>query len=1126
MKFLTGGRLEKSKLSILSISMFIMKLIFTLIFVGLTTLNAKNTYSQNKIDIEIYQGTLQQVFQQIEKNTEFIFFYKDGTLPENDKFTINKKGIELNLFLDDLLKDYSIGYKVDDRQVTVYKKPIENRVKSVPQFTVTGTITDETGLPLSGATVVEKGTTNGTQADFDGNFSIDVAGEDATLVVSFVGYSTQEVLVGGQSEIDIVLNEDTAALDEVVIVGYGVQKKETLTGAVAGVGGEELAQAPVTNISQGVAGRIPGVVAISNGGEPGYDGATLRIRGLSTFGNAAPLVVVDGVPGRSLERIDPSTIKNVSVLKDASAAIYGAQAANGVILVTTKRGKVGAPNIKFSYNHGISRPTVIPEMANAAEYATLLNEVDDYNGIDRRFTQEEIELYRNGSDPWRYPDTDWYEETLKPWSAQTYGNVSINGGTEKMNYFVSLSHRYQDGFYENSATNYNQYDLRTNLDFNINEYLDVYINTTGRFEDRNYPTRSAENIFRMLMRSRPNSHAYWPNGMPGPDIEYGDNPVVISTDATGYSRDKRYVFNSDFGVNLKIPGIEGLTFKGNASIDKNFRFDKDWVTPWYLYTWDQESLDENGNPLLTRGKKGYDDPRLTETMDDSQRILLRGIFDYTKTFGEDHDINLLAGVERITNKGDSFWAYRRYFLSDAIDQLFAGGREEMNNSGSGFEEARLNYFGRVNYAFSEKYLAEFVWRYQGSYIFEESGRFGFFPGVSLGYVISKENFWEDAVPFISFAKLRASWGQTGNDAISPFQYLANYNLNNLLYINNGGNTQSQALYEGVIPNRNVTWETATQKNIGLDLDFLRGDLSLTVDYFHYLREDILWARNASVPNTTGLSLPGENIGRSQNQGFDFNIDYRTNISDLRLNIGLNGVYSKNEILFWDEQQGRPEYQQSTGRPIGAGLYYNAIGIFQTQEEIDNYPSWEGARPGDIIFEDYNDDGVIDGNDRVRYDASRVPTFTGGLNISMNYKNFDLAVLLQGASGGYFYETTESGDFGNYLQSFYEDRWTAENPSTEDPRTYNRNGEYWVNQQNTYWLRKSDYVRLKNIELGYTLPESVTSSILVKNFRVYLSAFNLLTYSPHIDDYDPESTSGSGYNYPLNKVVNVGASINF
>ncbi|MFC6858550.1 TonB-dependent receptor [Zunongwangia atlantica] len=1126
MNFLTGCTLEKSKLSILSISMFIMKLIFTLIFVGLTTLNAKNTYSQNKIDIEIYQGTLKEVFQQIEKNTEFIFFYKDGTLPEKDKFTISKKGIALNKFLDDLLANYSVGYKIDDRQVTVYKKVTENKEKAIPQFTVSGTIIDETGLPLSGATVVEKGTTNGTQADFDGNFSIEVANENATLVVSFVGYATQEVLIGGKSEIDIVLKEDTAALDEVVIVGYGVQKKETLTGAVSGVGGEELAQAPVTNISQGVAGRIPGVVAISNGGEPGYDGATLRVRGLSTFGNAAPLVVVDGVPGRSLERIDPSTIKNVSVLKDASAAIYGAQAANGVILVTTKRGKVGAPNIQFSYNHGIAKPTVIPDMANAAEYATLLNEVDDYNGIDRRFTDEQIQLYRDGSDPWRYPDTDWYDATLKPWSAQTYGNVSINGGTEKMNYFVSLSHRYQDGFYRNSATNYNQYDLRTNLDFNINEYLDVYINTTGRFEDRNYPTRTAENIFRMLMRSRPNSQAYWPNGMPGPDIEYGDNPVVISTDATGYSRDKRYVFNSDFGVNLKIPGVEGLTFKGNASIDKNFRFDKDWVTPWYLYTWDQQSLDDDGNPLLTRGKKGYDDPRLTETMDDSQRILLRGIFDYTKTFGEDHDVNVLAGVERITNKGDSFWAYRRYFLSDAIDQLFAGGRDEMNNSGSGFEEARLNYFGRVNYAFSEKYLAEFVWRYQGSYIFEESGRFGFFPGVSLGYVVSKENFWEDAVPFISFAKIRASWGQTGNDAISPFQYLANYNLNNLLYINNGGNTQSQALYEGVIPNRNVTWETATQKNIGLDLDFLEGDLSLTVDYFHYLREDILWARNASVPNTTGLSLPDENIGRSQNQGFDFNIDYRTNISDLRLNIGLNGVYSKNEILFWDEPQGRPEYQQSTGRPIGAGLYYNAIGIFQTQEEIDNYPHWEGARPGDIIFEDYNDDGVIDGNDRVRYDASRVPTFTGGLNISLDYKNFDLAVLLQGAAGGYFYETTESGDFGNYLHSFYDDRWTAENPSNEHPRTYNRNGEYWVNQQNTYWLHKSDYIRLKNIELGYTLPESVTNSILVKNFRVYLSAFNLLTYSPHIEDYDPESTSGSGYNYPLNKVVNVGASINF
>lgn len=542
-----------------------------------------------------------------------------------------------------------------------------------------------------------------------------------------------------------------------------------------------------------------------------------------------------------------------------------------------------------------------------------------------------------------------------------------------MNYFVNFSAKTQDGIYKNSATNYNQYDLRANIDWKINKYIDVFFNASGRMEDRNYPTRSAENVFRMLMRSKPNMPAYWPNGMPGPDIEFGDNPVVIVTDATGYERDKRYVLNGDFGVNVKIPYIDGLSFKATASLDKTFRFRKIWQTPWYLYSWDGVSTDANGEPLLVEGKKGFSDPRLSESMEDNHNILLSGILNYTKTIAGDHAINAIAGVERIKGGGDSFEAFRRYYISTAIDQLFAGGQDEMNNSGSAYKEARLNYFGRLNYSYKSKYLAEFVWRYQGSYIFDESNKFGFFPGVSLGYVISEEKFWTKLKPVVGFAKIRASWGQTGNDLINPYQYLASYSFNNLMYITNSGATYNQALREGVAPNTNVTWETATQQNIGLDMQFLDGDLAVTVDYFLNKRKDILWKRNASVPNTSGLSLPDENLGKVRNRGIDFSIDYRKRFNDLTLGVGLNGVYSKNKILFWDEAPGVPEYQKSTGRPINAGLYYNAIGIFRDEEHVNSYPHWAGARPGDIIFEDYNDDKVIDGNDRVRYDKSRTPS---------------------------------------------------------------------------------------------------------------------------------------------------------
>ncbi len=992
---------------------------------------------------------------------------------------------------------------------------------------VQGRIVDsKSNEPLVGVTVMEAGTSHGCVTDLDGNFTISVS-PNAKLSVSYVGYKNLQVPVKGKSNLTVVLEENAELLNDVVVVGYGVQKKATLSGAVTSVKGEDLVKTPVTNVSNGLAGRLPGVVAISNTAEPGYDGSTIRIRGVNTFGNAEPLVVVDGVPGRSLERIDPSTIESLSVMKDASAAIYGAQAANGVIIITTKRGKQGKPTVDFSYNYGLSRPTTIPEMCNAAEYATLLNEIDTYAGNTPRYTADEIKKYADGSDPWSYPNTDWFAETLKDWSPQSNINASVSGGTERTKYFLSMSAKTQDGFYRHSGTKYKQYDLRSNFDVNLIKGLDLTVNLSGRLEDRKYPTRSAENVFRMLMRSKPNMPAYWPNGMPGPDIEFGDNPVVICTNQTGYDRDKRYVLNGDFGLNIQIPYVTGLSLKFGASFDKTFRFRKIWQTPWYLYSWDGTSRDESGQPVLQQGKKGYDDARLNQSTENNYNIQLSAILNYSRTFNVDHTVNATLGVERIKGRGDSFEAYRRYYISTAIDELFAGGQSEINNTGSSYTEARLNYFGRFNYAYKQKYLAEIVWRYQGSYIFDQSNHFGFFPGASLGYVISEENYFKKALPFIHFAKVRASWGQTGNDLINAYQYLASYSYNSLMYITNSGATYNQALKENVVPNKNVTWETATQENVGLDLQFLKGDLAFTIDYFRNTRKDILWRRNASVPNTSGMTLPDENLGKVRNQGVDFDLSYHHRWGDVLFNASVNGVYAKNKILFWDEAPGAPDYQKSTGMPIGAALVYKAVGIYQTQEEIDNDPAhWPGARPGDIKFADINGDNKLDGNDRYRYDKTNIPTFTYGINLGAQYKGFDVTALFQGAMGGVFFQSTESGDFGNFLKSFYDNRWTAENHSITYPRTYNRSNEYWVNQSNTFWIHSTDYIRLKNIELGYTLPNALTSKIKVERLRFYINAYNLLTFAPDMKDYDPENTSGRGYNYPLSKIINFGASITF
>jgi TonB-linked SusC/RagA family outer membrane protein len=1008
--------------------------------------------------------------------------------------------------------------------------------------TVQGRVTDESGGGLPGVTVLLKGTTTAAPTDANGSYTLNVPDGNGTLIFSFIGYQTQEVAINGRTTIDVQMGTDAKALEEVVVVGYGVQKKATLTGSVTAVQGEEITKSPALNVTNNLAGRLPGLTAVGSSGEPGYDGARLRIRGVNSFGSSEPLVVVDGVPGRSLERLDPNTIESVSVLKDASAAIYGAQAANGVILVTTKRGKVGKPTITASFNQGFGRPTRLPDMANAAEYATMMNEIDLYAGNAPRFTPEDIQKFRDGSDPWTHPNTNWFEEVIKPWSGQSQGNVSISGGSENMKYFVALTSRTQDGFYYNSGTKYNQYDFRSNLDGNISKNISLGVDLSGRMEDRNFPTRGAGSIFRMVMRGKPNMTAYWPDGTPGPDIEYGDNPVVVSTKATGYDRDKRYVVNSNFKLNVVIPWVEGLSVTSNAAIDKGFNFRKLWQTPWYLYSWDGTTRDANGQPVLVRGKKGFDSPALTESMEDNQRILLNGLINYDRTFADNHSVNFLAGVERITGGFDRFSAYRRNFTSTALDQMFAGATDQhLTNNGSASANARLNYFGRVNYGFKSKYLAEFVWRYQGSYIFEESSRFGFFPGVSLGYVVSEEDFWRDNIAAVNYFKLRASWGQTGFDQVyfggvlQEYAYLTTYGLGGpgSAFVTNGGADLNPTLYETGVPNVNTTWEKAIQRNVGFDAELFNNHLSVTFDYFDNLRSDILWRRNASIPASTGMSLPPENIGESGNRGFDFSVLYNNAVGNsFTYEVGINGGYAKNRILFWDETPGRPEYQLTTGRPIPTDpynpdndLYYQAIGIFADQAAVDAYPHWSGARPGDIIFKDVNEDGTIDANDRVRNDKSNTPTLTGGITAQLGYKGFDLSMLIQGAAGAVNYISTESGEIGNFLQSFHDNRWTEENPNASGPRVFNRSNEYWVGQRNTYWLRSTDYVRLKNIELGYSLPE-FTQKWGIQRMRVYVNAFNFLTYSPDYKDFDPELGAGSGQGYPLQKIVNGGLSVTF
>jgi len=1002
------------------------------------------------------------------------------------------------------------------------------------QIRVSGKITDgSTGDAMPGVNIVVKGTSLGAIADVEGKYSIMVNDRNATLIFSFIGYVTAEVPLDGRTIADVHMVSEVKGLEEVVVTGYGTTKKASLTGSVSAVNGETLKQSPVTNLTNSLIGRIPGITSIQKSGEPGYDAATITIRGANTLGDNSPLIVVDGIPHRSLDRLDPSDIESFTVLKDASAAIYGTQAANGVILVTTKRGRVGKPSITLNLSTGFNQPTVIPKMADAATYATMLNEIAYYantgGGRNQKYSDSDIQKYKDGSDPWGHPNTDWFGETFKNWSAQNYQNVSISGGTENMKYFLSLGTKYEDAYYKHSATSFRQYDFRTNIDGKISKNIDISFDVSGRQENRNFPTRSAGSIFRMIMRGKPNMPAYWPNGLPGPDIEYGDNPVVICTDQTGFDHDRRYVMESNVRLNVKLPWVKGLSVQANASYDKIFKFEKVFDKPWYLYSWDGVTYGENSLPELTKGKRGFDAAQLTQNTQDGNKTTFNAFATYENTFGTVHNIKIMAGIEAQSGLNDYMNAFRKNYVTDLIPQLFAGAYDEyMTNNGWADQNARFSYFGRFNYDYSRKYLVEVVMRYDGSYMFKPGKNYGFFPGVSLGWRLSDESFFKDNLTIFDDFKLRASWGQTGNDRIyyndqlKEYQFLSTYSFDSQPYVF-GKSINNKRLLENVVPNPDVTWEVANQYNLGFNATMLKSKLTIDADVFYNLRSGILWQASAIVPESTGMTLPPQNIGKVSNRGFEFQITYRNNAGDLFYDVSLNGSYARNKIDFTFDTPGIPEYQKAQGKPMGAGLNYVATGIFQDEASLDAYPHWANARPGDIIFKDVDNSGTIDGLDRVRDSRNNMPRFITGLNANLGYKQFDLSLLFQGAFGAQVQINPESGEIGNFYTYYSDNRWTPENTNTNLPRAWNRDNEYWRSQGNTFWYFSTNYVRLKSLEIGYTLPATVNSKLGISKLRVYASGLNLLTFSK-MKLIDPELNAGT--DYPLQRVANLGLVLSF
>src|SRR5437667_356384 len=556
--------------------------------------------------------------------------------------------------------------------------------------TLTGRVTDNTGVALAGVRVSVVGTRFGAVTGPDGRYAIaDVPPGTYRVQARLIGYAVAEVaslvLTAGQTATaDFRLVPQGIELNPVVAVGYGEQGKATLTGSVSAVQREQIQGVPTVNVSNTLGGQLPGLVTVNQSGEPGYDGATIRIRGNHTLNDNSALIVIDGVADRvgGLERLDPQDIESISILKDASAAIYGARAANGVILVTTKRGRSGAaqpPQLTLTINQGVNHPTRMPQMADAATYMTMLNEINMYRNLPPAYTADQIQKTQAGADPWLYPNTDWFGAVIKPVSLQTRGNVALRGSGERIGYYLSLGGLTEDGYYRNSATRYNQYSFRSNIDGRVTDHLSLRFDVTGRLEDRNFPNRSAGDIFRALMRGKPNLPAYWPNGLPGPDIEFGNNPVVIATPATGYDKDQRDYVQGTLGVDFKVPGISGLTLRGNAAYDNLFRSEKQWRTPWTLYTWANQARDANGQPILLAASRGYSTPGLNRKDRRGTSSLLNLVAEYRRNVGP-HTVGILGGVERQTADSEYVSALsprsgQQYRLAVRVARLIGPGVE-------------------------------------------------------------------------------------------------------------------------------------------------------------------------------------------------------------------------------------------------------------------------------------------------------------------------------------------------------------------------------------------------------------------------------------------------------------------
>jgi len=1085
----------------------------TLIF-GLLVISqafALKTYSQKTtLNLTMEDASIKEILKEIENKSEFYFLYNDNLINVSRKTTINVSNMKIQDILSELFSGQNINYLVKDKQIVLSPLPLEGTIESgqTQQGKITGKVTDSKGLPLPGVSVVIKGATQGTITDAEGNYALDKMPAGASLVFSFVGMKSQEIVPGGKSVINISMEEENIGINEVVAIGYGTQKKRDITGAVSTVNSDDLSKIPVAGLDKALQGQVAGVMVTQSYGSPGA-GIQVRIRGIGTISDSDPLYVIDGVPTKeSINSFNTNDIESISILKDASAAaIYGARAANGVVLITTKKGKSGVTQVNVDTQYGVQNLSNKLDLLNAREYAEICNEALTNDGKPSVWNTSGLDK-----------GTDWQDVIFRNAVFQKY-DLSVNSGSEKTKYLFGVGYYGQDGIVEFS--DFKRYNIRFNLDSKISDKFSIGTNLNLSRIAENLIDTEINGVVRAAIFQPPTISVYKADGSyAGPGANEGDaqNPLGMA-DRSDKTSKRNQVFGNLFAEYSFTPDLK---FKSSLGLN--------------VYS----SQVKNFDPIFSEGNANRTINSLTQEDIDYFDLIWENTINYSLVLGEKHKISALAGNTLQRVETDNIYGYREGFTNneDYLQYLDAGSKNDKAR-GNLKEWSLASFFGRLNYSYADKYLLSGNIRYDGSSRFGKSNRWGVFPSASAGWRISNEPFFK--VPFIDDLKLRASWGQLGNQDIGLYAFSST--LSQTFYTLGSG----QVLHVGYAPasdyNPDVKWETTTQQDFGFDLSAFKYRLFVSVDYYNKKTTDMLLI--LPQPMTSGFGSTGyENLGEVENKGFELQISWKDNLGDFSYSINGNIATLKNKVLSLGEI-GEPItsglfFDMSTRTEVGHSIreFYGYVtdGIFQNQAEIDAHATQAGAKPGDIRFKNLNNDEVIDSNDRT-FIGNPYPDFFYGLNAGVAYKDFDFSFLFQGQYGNDIYNGTKfwltnSGYNYNKGEDILK-RWTGEGTSNSEPRLTTLDPNQNSRGSDRY-IEDGSYIRLKNIQIGYSLPEFVLNKLGMAKARIYFSGNNLLTFTRYTG-YDPEVgavRSGDrtvGFDevtYPQNKSYLFGLSLTF